>query len=88
MFAMQIGIAEKGRVHAGQRDEILKQPDAGGLGGHGVWDSTGRFAPRRPSTFTASGPLGRSGHGVEPRTAAEGLMERGAEVAEARIAHF
>jgi hypothetical protein len=24
MFAMKIGIAEKGRVHAGQRDEILK----------------------------------------------------------------
>ena len=35
VFAMQSGIAEEGRIHAGQRDEILKQPDTGGLGGHG-----------------------------------------------------
>ena len=31
---MQLGIAEEGGIHAGQRDEILEQPDTGGLGGH------------------------------------------------------
>jgi len=86
MFAMQFGIAKKSRVHAGQRDEILKQPDAGGLGGHSAEKLISRFGPRRSSTSTGRNALGGRGHGVKPRTAAEGLVEGGAEMAEAGIA--